>query len=158
MQENPSDPLLFLFPLSGLLWTAIVVWLMRWTGRKFSASNRWPSAPARFLDGKIGVYTDESVGAGPVSGVRVASTKRTLPDGEIASLLNTGFSTPTLWCVEVSFSYGAGYQGTFRSGPFQEPGPAGRLLENIKAGKMAVRYNPGNPRDYFIDAERDIRP
>jgi hypothetical protein len=128
--EDPVDKYAVFFGpcVWGLGLAAFLIMRIRRRAR-FAASDKWPVAPARFQDGEVRV-------------------------------LSGGRQYGTWYGVYASFEYsalGAIYYGKFHQGQFQDPGPPGRLLERIKAGKMDVRYNPANPADYFVDTDRDIR-
>jgi hypothetical protein len=127
--EDPIDKYVEFFGpcVWGLGLAAFFVMRVRRRAR-FAASDKWPISPARFRDGEV----------------RAVS----------------GYHYGTWYGVYASFEYsalGGSYDGKFHQGQFQDPGPPGRLLARIKAGKMDVRYNPANPKDYFVDTDRDIR-
>ena|SRR5438552_4996487 len=124
--------LVFLVPFFVVVGAAVLL-IMRARRRVgYASSEKWPTTPARFRDGKVSV-----------AGGRVGY-----------------YDTGTWYGVDATFDYaalGAIYHGKFHQGDFQDPEPADRLLARIKAGKMDVRYNPANPKDYFVDTDRDVR-
>src|SRR6185312_14174707 len=92
------------------------------------SSSRWPTAPASFVEGKIGW--------------REAGKDGRYPRVEMS------------FSYEVNGNRFGGYYEEV----FLKLEEAQDVLESLKTGPLFVRFDPRNPVKYFMDPYRDVAP